>query len=201
MVESRFYFQMRTYSSLILRFQSLLAQLLSPYREGGVAGWRGWCIYDLILWFYDLSLILYWIEYDLDVCCLMYLIYRIYVHDFGLINVWNPWVRRTTWCFVPHIWTRIAIQPSPPFGSQFQPFCLNSYTAPEGCSALPKNRRIETLKKWIETYLKPGRDFDPFLVEMYGETTTGECTTEKLNRTSWASWAKNPAIKTLKNII
>ena len=142
MVESRFYFQMRTYSSLILRFQSLLALLLSPYREGGVAGWRGWCIYDLILWFYDLSLILYWIEYDLDVCCLMYLIYRIYVHDFGLINVWNPWVRRTTWCFVPHIWTRIAITF---WISISNHFVWIATPLPKGVLPCP---RIEGLRRW-----------------------------------------------------
>ena len=148
MVESRFYFQMRTYSSLILRFQSLLALLLSPYREGGVAGWRGWCIYDLILWFYDLSLILYWIEYDLDVCCLMYLIYRIYVHDFGLINVWNPWVRRTTWCFVPHIWTRIAILSRHRLhllDLNFNHFVWIATPLPKGVLPCP---RIEGLRHW-----------------------------------------------------
>lgn len=88
--------------------------------------------------------------YDLDVCCLMYLIYRIYVHDFGLINVWNPMspANDLVLC-AAHLDEDYNTfkTPSPPLGSQFQPFCLNSYTAPGGCSALLKNRRVEMLKK------------------------------------------------------
>ena len=76
-------------------------------------------------------------------------VYTIYVHDFGLINVWNPMspANDLVLCATHSDKDCKTFKTLfPPFGSQFQPFCLNSHTAP-GCSALPKNRRVETLQK------------------------------------------------------
>ncbi len=111
-----------------------------------------------------------------------------YIRFMFMILVWltcgTQWVRRMTWCFVPHTRTRIAKLSRHCFhllDLNFNHFVWIAIPLP----GVPPCPRIEGLRRCRNEW-KPFRNQEEILVEIYGKNTTGECATEKLNRTTWA---------------